>query len=225
MGLRAARRSGTAIAAVLAASLLGGCQAAEQAGTEAGTEESEISTTGTAPTPTVTAPAPVPADESQPTPSVAELAGPGVPEDATPKSGTGTATAEVPAVIDGIRTARHETFDRVVIDFAPGPLPGYDVAWVPDGDPFRQPGSGKPVLLKGDRVLEVTLRHAVNRDPAVVRPDLPAVSEIKTFSNFEGVASIGIGVSTTQGTAEETGFRVDIIEDGPPRLIIDIAHP
>lgn len=222
MVLHATRYRAVAVSLLLAASLMTGCEAAEQAGTEAGSQVSGTPITETESSPTVTAPAPVPSGE--PAPSVAELSEPAVPEDTTPKSGTGSATAQTPATVDGIRTARHESFDRVVIDFAPGPLPGYEVAWVPAADPFRQPGSGKPVLLKGNRVLEVTLRHAVNRDPAVARPDLPAVREIKTFSNFEGVASMGIGVSTTEGSAGEVGFRVNTIEDGPPRLVIDVAH-
>lgn len=222
MGRRAPRHSGVAVSLLLAASLVTGCEAAEQAGSEAGSQVSGTPVTETAPSPTVTAPAPVPTGKSSP--SVAELATLAVPEDSTAKTGTGTATATDPAVLEGIRTAQHETFDRVVLDFASGPLPSYEVAWVPADAPFRQPGSGKPVLLKGNRVLEVTLRHAVNRDPAVVRPDLPAVREIKTFSNFEGVASLGIGVSTVEGTEEEVGFRVNTVEYGPPRLVIDVAH-
>jgi hypothetical protein len=222
MGRQAPRHSGIAVSLLLAASLMTGCEAAEQAGSEAGSQVSGTPVTGTEPSPTVTAPAPVPTGD--PSPSVSEPATPSVPEETTPKTGAGTATATDPARLEGIRTARHETFDRVVIDFAPGTLPRYEVAWVPTGDPFRQPGSGKPVLLKGNRVLEVTLRHAVNRDPAVIRPDLPAVREIKTFSNFEGVASLGIGVSTAEESDEEVGFRVNTIEDGPPRLVIDVAH-
>jgi hypothetical protein len=222
MILHAIGHSAVAVSLLLAASLMTGCEAAEQAGTEAGSQVSGTSVTETESSPTVTAPAPVPSGE--PAPSVTELAEREVPEDTTPKSGTGSATAQNPATLDGVRTARHEGFDRVVIDFTPGPLPSYEVAWVPAADPFRQPGSGKPVQLKGNRGLEVTLRNTANGDPAVVRPDLPAVREIRTFSHFEGVASMGIGVATTEGSAGEAGFRVNTIEDGPPRLVIDIAH-
>ncbi|WP_051299410.1 AMIN-like domain-containing (lipo)protein [Arthrobacter castelli] len=223
MFLNAARHMGIAVTLMLAAPLMTGCDAAEDAGTKAGSQASGQPATETAGTPTVTTPD-QPATGPDPAPSVAELEDPAVPEESTPQSGSGNATAANPAVVADIRAGRHATFDRVVIDFEPGALPSYEVAWVDPEDSFHRPGSGKPVRLEGNRVLAVTLRPAVNRDPAVVTADLPAVREVKTFGSFEDVASLAIGVSTTHGTAQEVGFRVTTIEQGPPRLVIDVAH-
>lgn len=55
-------------------------------------------------------------------------------------------------------------------------------------------------------------------------PHLPAVREIRDLGSFEQVATIGLGVQTTHGTAEVVGFRVTAITEGVPRLVIDVAH-
>lgn len=146
-----------------------------------------------------------------------------VPTNVSARTGVGPATAPQSAMVKEVRVGQHKTFDRVVIDFAPGSaLPSYEVSWVPANEQLRAPGSGQAVALAGDRVLKVTLQNARNRDPATVEPALPAVREVHSFGSFEAVASLGIGVAT--GTLDEVGFRVTTIAEGPPRLVIDVAH-
>lgn len=238
MAIRGARTRGLAATLALSAMVISGCSMAEDAGSEAGAESTgsmPATTAGPAadPTPTVSSPPPeaAPASEAElATPTQTESPPvPGsqtkpVPTDTAPKSGSGTASAGNPATVVDVRVGRHDTFDRVVIDFAAGGLPEYEVSWIPAGERLREPGSGLPVEIEANRVLEVSLTHATNRDPETVFADLPAVREVRSFASLESVTSMGIGVSTTHGTAKEVGFRVSAIEQGPPRLVIDVAH-
>ena len=75
-------------------------------------------------------------------------------------SPTGTAAVRVrradgmvPALVTGVRVARHDGFDRVVVDFK-GDMPGYTVRWM---SKVETEGSGKAVDLKGGRALHVML--------------------------------------------------------------------
>ncbi|MDR8408615.1 hypothetical protein MTP10_07680 [Nonomuraea sp. 3-1Str] len=140
---------------------------------------------------------------------------------------TGTAPVEVerdrgePTLVTGVRTGRHDGFDRVVVDVKGG-LPGYTVRWV---DELQQDGSGKPLALRGHPCLYVLLTpaeaHTEDGTPTwtgtPIDQPLGNVTGILKAGDFEGRVSIGIVA------ASKTPFRVREYTR-PDRLVIDVAH-
>ncbi|WP_231618634.1 AMIN-like domain-containing (lipo)protein [Nonomuraea sp. SBT364] len=140
-----------------------------------------------------------------------------------------TSTAEVaverggaePALVTGVRTGRHDGFDRVVVDFA-GPLPGYTAQWA---DELVQDGSGEPIDLDGDVALHLLLTpadaHTEDGEPTwtagPVAGSLEVVSRIVKTGDFEG--RVGIALVMTS----RTPFRVKEYT-GPGRLVVDVRH-
>jgi hypothetical protein len=139
------------------------------------------------------------------------------------------------ATLTGVRTGRHDCYDRLVIDLAGRPTAGYDVRYITP--PYRADGSGAPLLVAGGAVLQVVVR-APAYDPSgrptvpwrgtavVVRPAQFDAGGFRTFEDlvwggsFEGQSSFGLGVRA------RLPFRV-LQLDGPgarTRLVIDVAH-
>ncbi|HZA82929.1 MAG TPA: hypothetical protein VFC13_15895 [Actinomycetes bacterium] len=122
----------------------------------------------------------------------------------------------------GLRAGRHPGFDRVVFQLD-GPIPSYySVRYVPV---VRLDGSGEPLSLRGDAFLEVVVRAPTHDEdyrpvlsPTRLRPDFPALREVKVPGSFEGQTTAGIGVT------HRVGFRVFELT-GPTRIVIDLAHP
>lgn len=128
------------------------------------------------------------------------------------------------AVIADIREAEHAGFDRIVIEFRDGILPGYNVSH-PTGT-IIECGSGHEIDLDSSQSLEIriepargyteegrsTVSHA-DRSPA-----LAAVEEIRVICDFEAMFTLAAG------TAGRLPFRVLTLEN-PARLVVDIRHP
>lgn len=121
-----------------------------------------------------------------------------------------------------IRTGRHATFDRVVLDLRGG-APGYRVGYVRT---VREDGSGKVVDLRGGANLMVRLSPAqAHRGDGTatytgshrIMVDDPELREVAFVGDFEGVVSIALGVRAKHG------FRVLTLHD-PTRIVIDVAH-
>ncbi|MFB9253941.1 hypothetical protein ACFFWE_37420 [Sphaerisporangium melleum] len=172
------------------------------------------------PAPTETSPAtPTPGA----TPGRTTTAAPG---ETSPPTGTDrvsvTRAPEHPPIVQGARFARHDGFDRVVIDLQ-GARTGYTVDWVRK---LYEDGSGKPVDVNGGAYLQVTLKPAnahtedgeitFGRKP-VLRPGLPNLATVVRTGDFEGVVTIALVLR------HRAGFRVSEQSD-PTRLIVDIAH-
>ena len=140
------------------------------------------------------------------------------------------------APLTGVRTGRHDCYDRLVIDLAGRPAAGYDVRYITP--PFRADGSGAPLLVAGGAVLQVVVRapaydangRATVPWPSpghpIIRPDQFDAGGFRTFEDlvwggsFEGQSSFGLGVRA------RLPFRV-LQLDGPgagTRLVIDVAH-
>ena len=159
---------------------------------------------GTAPT-TVATTAP---DEATST-SAAPRPGSTTPVSVAPSGGTATLTA--------VRVADQGAVDRVVFEFTDR-VPGYAVRYV--SRPIREDGSGNPVTVEGDAVLEVRMEPA--RGPsftpatARVKQATSTVTEAVRTGDFEAVVHWVIGVRQQQP------FTVTTL-DGPPRLMIEIA--
>ncbi len=127
------------------------------------------------------------------------------------------------AVLRAVRTAAHSGFDRVVFEFAVGPLPGYDVAYV-DGAVYAC-GSGDAVSVAGATRLSVRLQPAQAHDDSgnVTIADrrrtlaMPALKELTIICDFEAQ------VEWVLGLTGRTPYRVLELEQ-PPRLVLDVRH-
>lgn len=176
------------------------------------------SATSPAPVPTVTVTATVTPSLPAPTPSGAT----------DPKPPTSTKEVEVsrpggtPAIVTGVRFAKHGGFDRVVIDLR-GELPGYTVRWTRG---LVQDGSGEPIAVKGGAYLQVSLSmaqaHTESGSPTWVGgPVFPArlgnLRNVVRTGDFEGVVGVGIVLD------HRAGFRV-LEQRDPNRLVVDVAH-
>ena len=141
------------------------------------------------------------------------------------EAGSGGATS-----LAGVRSGRHDCYDRLVLDLNGGPAAAYHVEYV---DAVYEDGSGKLVPLRGGARLSIVV-YAPSSDivdgHATYAPADPAhltdVTGYQTFrqvasaGGFEGQTNIGLGVRA------RLPFRVFTLA-GPgsgSRLVIDVAH-
>ena len=125
-------------------------------------------------------------------------------------------------VLRGLRVAQHPGFDRLVLDFGTGALPGWHVEYV---NGASQCGSGRPVKTAGSAVLLVRLRTAQAHDdagqPTVRQRQLPlnmaAMREMAITCDFEGEVEVVLGVSAA------LPYRVMQLAN-PTRLVIDVQR-
>jgi hypothetical protein len=126
------------------------------------------------------------------------------------------------ALLRDLRTARHDGFDRIVLDFGADEVPGYRVAYV--DRPVRQCGSGDVVPLEGDAWLSITVEpanaHTEEGEPTIRERErtlrLPALRELKLICDFEAVVEVVAGVASPER------YRVFVLE-APNRVVIDVA--
>jgi hypothetical protein len=126
------------------------------------------------------------------------------------------------AVMTEVRTARHDSYDRLVFEFSGGELPPYTIEYI--DRPVRACGSGDVVPLDGDGWIEVrfTNTQAHNEQGATIRdrarsPSLPIIKDLKITCDFEAEVAWVAGVSSPNR------YRVLELKD-PTRLAIDIKH-
>lgn len=210
--------------AVLAAGLAltacggGGGSTATTSGTSGGTATS--GSTATAPPATTTT-----------TPTGTTTA-PGTTTGIDPLTGAGTepvvvkATNTKTALLTDVRVARHEGYDRVVLQFRDA-LPGYDVRYV--SRPVHQDGSGKEVTVTGAYVAQIRMENALDADleqsgspltytgPTRLSPGTPEIAELVRIGGFENV------LTWVAGLRDRVDFRVSTLAD-PPRLIVDFRN-
>ncbi len=212
------RRSLVPACTVLAAAvLLAGC-AGQQPATASSSGVATSSAAGTSSAPGST-------EESGATSSPAEEDGgtgaPSFPADTEPD--TAEASADARVTVTDIRTGRHDGFDRVVFEVDGTGTPGWDVRYV---DAATSQGSGEPVDVAGDAVLQVTVTGAgYPYDTGVEEyagPDpLPGqgtatVTEVAFDATFEGTTVAFIG------TSGQAPFRVYLLEH-PSRIVVEVA--
>ncbi|WP_433075168.1 AMIN-like domain-containing (lipo)protein [Dactylosporangium sp. CA-052675] len=118
-------------------------------------------------------------------------------------------------VLTGIRTGRHDEYDRTVFDFTGG-TPGWRVAYAP----LVEQGRGNTIPVAGAATLLVVFDGAGT--PAVdlasvYEVNLPTLRQIRSGGYFEGRASFGLGVR------DRVGLRVLVLH-GPDRIAVDVAH-
>ena len=201
-------------AAVLAAAvLLPGC-AQQQADTAS--SSSSASSSESAPSSSASA-----SSTSSASPSSAPAEGPAFPADTDPD--TAEASADARVTVTDIRTGRHDGFDRVVLEVEGAGTPGWDVRYV---DAASSQGSGEPVEVDGDAVLQVTVTGAgypydTGAEEYAGADPLPGegtqtVTEVAFDATYEGTTVAFIG------TSSRAPFRVYLLED-PSRLVVEVA--
>jgi hypothetical protein len=131
--------------------------------------------------------------------------------------------------LTGVRTGRHDCFDRLVLDLRGGSSAGFRVSYV---DAVYADGSGDLVPLRGGARLQVVVvapSYDFAGNPTYVpanRTELANVSGYQTFrqvadaGSFEGQTTVGLGVRA------RLPFRAFILA-GPgdgSRLVVDVAH-
>jgi hypothetical protein len=127
------------------------------------------------------------------------------------------------ALLQNVRTARHDGYDRVVFEFSDAGLPGYHLEYI--DRPVRACGSGEVVEIAGDGWLQVRLTpahaHTEEGQPTVQereqKPGLPNVLELQLTCDFEA------DVTWVLGTASPNRYRVLELSD-PTRLVVDVRH-
>ncbi|GGK57052.1 AMIN-like domain-containing (lipo)protein [Ornithinimicrobium pekingense] len=140
------------------------------------------------------------------------------------------AVSHTTGTLSGVRSGRHDCFDRLVLDVAKVPRSlSYDVRYVTT---VREDGSGRAVPLKGDADLRIVLRAPAYDDQGRAtftprsRTNVVDVTGYSTFrqvawaGSFEGQTTLGLGVRA------RLPMRVFVL-DGPgdgARLVIDVAH-
>ncbi|WP_280338781.1 AMIN-like domain-containing (lipo)protein [Nocardia neocaledoniensis] len=145
------------------------------------------------------------------------------PRDNTPKSGDASAGAAL--TVTDIRLGHHEGFDRVVFTLGGTGTPGWQVEYTGSA---VQDGSGKPVEVDGNSILEVrilgsaypfdsTVPPYAGPDP-VTDPSVPGITGVYKALVYEGSTQSFIGV-----TAAEPAFAVSTLSN-PTRLVVDIAN-
>jgi hypothetical protein len=193
--------------------VLSGCADKEDVGTSSASSTEESSSASS------TAPADASDDASADGPTDA----PPFPADVEPDTSAASAGASV--TVSDIRIGRHDGFDRVVFEVGGTGTPGWDVQYV---DAASSQGSGKPIDVAGNAVLQVTLTGAGYPDDTgvtefsssgpVTGSGTKVVTEAVFDATFEGTTV------TFVGTTERTPFRVYLLE-GPTRVVVEVADP
>jgi len=205
---RVIRRAARCPSLLLTAALLAACGSGDPATSPSASTE-EVSSTA----PGSTAPSSATATSGADAP----------PFEGDTQPATREASADALVTVSDVRTGRQDGYDRVVLETGGTGTPGWDVRYV---DEAYSQGSGAPVEVAGDAVLQVTITGAgYPFDTGVEEwsgPDpLPGngtqtVTEVAWDATFEGTSVAFVG------TTGEAPFRVYALE-GPTRVVIEVA--
>lgn len=127
-------------------------------------------------------------------------------------------------ILNAVRTARHNGYDRIVFEFRGSALPDYLVEYTHETP--TQCGSGAPVSVRGAEHLFVRLSPVQAHAPVgneergtlasrTLTPRYPTVEALTLTCDFEAVVSWVVGLSARKP------FRVTTL-GAPARLILDV---
>ena len=150
-----------------------------------------------------------------------DTSAPPFPANADPDTGEASPGASV--TVSDIRVGRQDGYDRVVFEVGGTGTPGWDVRYV---DAPASQGSGKPIDVAGDAVLQVTLTGAgypydtgvdeFAADGPLTGAGTETVTEVAFDATFEGTTVAFVG------TRSQAPFRVYLLEN-PTRVVVDVA--
>lgn len=126
------------------------------------------------------------------------------------------------AIVQDVRTGRHDGYDRIVFEFSGPDVSGFHIEYI--DEPVRECGSGKPFYLPGDGWLMIkflSARMHKNGSSTVTRRDLkpkyPVLLRLTTVCDFENY------VTWVASVATPNKYQVLALKN-PPRLVVDIKH-
>lgn len=164
----------------------------------------------------------------EPTPdpgTAADGAGSAAPFPANTAPDTADPSPDASVTVRDIRLGRQDGFDRVVFEVGGTGTPGWDVRYV---DAASSQGSGKPVDVAGDAILQVSLTGVgYPYDTGVKEYSAPgplssagteSVTEVAFDATFEGTTMAFVG------TNSKVPFRVYLLQS-PTRVVLEVAHP
>lgn len=134
-----------------------------------------------------------------------------------------TSRPDVPAMlmVESVRVAAHEGFDRVVFDLVGDGEPGWFVDYTTTP---KQQGSGNPVEVSGSVALDVNIDGTTY--PFELGREDPNIGTIAGAGNLTQVVAVGTFEGRSQfviGMKEKLPYAVEILHD-PHRLVIDVRH-
>lgn len=140
------------------------------------------------------------------------------PADASPDTGQASAGAQL--VLIDVRSATHDGYDRVVLEFSGPGTPGWMAQYA---DEASRQGIGGPITVDGAALIDIQVTGSAipkEGDPTVAAGPIPTsgtsvVTDIFNDGTFEGVTHLVIGIS------EQKPFRVFTVAD-PARVVIDV---
>ena len=109
-------------------------------------------------------------------------------------------------------------------------MPGYRIQWV-DG-PITADGSGEPVEVEGDALLEIIMDPASGVDLSAPQltivyqgPDrIPVEGQTELITDLVRTGDFEAVLSWAAGTTERVPFRVLALRE-PTRIVIDLEDP
>jgi hypothetical protein len=145
------------------------------------------------------------------------------PGEWTPNAVRGAHETSEIAVVEALRAARHDDYDRFVVAFRSGVVPGYAVRYL-DEQPYAC-GSGRTMDVPGEAVLELrfepagghTETGAATVDHSERTFGFGALREAEVSCDFEGVFTVVLGTTT------RLPFRVLELSE-PARVVVDLRR-
>jgi hypothetical protein len=214
------RSPATLFACLLAAGLLAGCTGGEDSSAAPSSSSASRSTGGA-----TTAPVESSGGGTGTGDTAGDGTSPAPPVPANTEPDTQTQSADARATVTEIRLGRHDGFDRVVFEVGGTGTPGWEVRYV---DEASSQGSGAPIAVDGDAILQVTLTGmGYPQDTGVDEwsgPDplssgaTEVVTEVAFDGTFEGTTVAFVG------TGDRVPFRVYSLS-GPTRVVLEVADP
>lgn len=140
--------------------------------------------------------------------------------DSTKKEEQGSPGSQL--AVSNVRVGRHDTFDRVVLDFSGEGTPGWFARTTSSPG---QAGSGFPVEFKGATSIDLQVNGLAMpseldggyHDIGIVPGAGGVVTEVVAGTWFEGQSQFVIGLP------QDLPYSIQVIEN-PTRLVVDILH-
>ena len=122
------------------------------------------------------------------------------------------------ALVSAMRTGSHPGYDRLVVEFASG-VPSAITVTPQQRPTFTNSPRGDSITLGGTSGLSIVMHdadaHTTYSGPTVLKPNGPALVEVRRIEDFEGYLGLGLGI------AGPSCYRAFML-GSPTRLVIDV---
>lgn len=112
--------------------------------------------------------------------------------------GSGFASPHV-AFIDGLSTARQQSYDRLIIKFTDGLPNGNIELRTQSGTKFTSSAGGRELTLAGSNGILIVLHdadlHTSYRGPTDIVTGYPILKEVRAVQDSDGTVELGLGIN------------------------------